>query len=203
MVEQAEHWNTVWNDKDPAAVSWFQPTPTVSLRLIADFGPSPLASIVDIGSGASRLVTELIAAGVPDIEVLDIAASALATAAAQAGHPTNVTWTVGDVTTHRFDRTFDVWHDRAAFHFLNDVEQRAGYLEALRTAVDVGGIAIIATFADDGPEFCSGLPITRYSARKLAAEFPGFELLHEEREDHAKPDGEIQKFQYIVLRRVA
>ena len=201
MVEQAEHWNTVWSDKDPTTVSWFQPTPTVSLRLIADYGPSPLCSIVDIGSGASRLVTELIAAGVPDIEVLDIAAPALSAAAEQAGYPTNVTWTIADVAAHRFDRTFDVWHDRAAFHFLNEIEQRAGYLDALRSAVAIGGIAIIATFADDGPESCSGLPVSRYSAAELAAEFPGFELLHEEREDHVKPDGEPQKFQYVVLRR--
>ncbi len=201
MVERAEHWDKVWSVKEPADVSWYQQEPAASRRLILQFGPSPLTSVVDVGGGASSLAELLTESGVERVEVVDIAESALAHAAARLGPSAAVTFTVGDVTRHRFVTAFDVWHDRAVFHFLTEADDRAGYVEALQSAIDIGGIAILATFAADGPEMCSGLPVRRYSAESLSAEFEGFDLIHQETEDHAKPDGETQKFQYVVLQR--
>lgn len=201
MVERTAHWDKVWTERDPADVSWYQPQPAVSLRLIIEFGPSPLTSVVDVGGGASSLAELLLENGVERVEVLDIAESALAHAAARLGQGACVQWTVGDITSHRFSTPFAVWHDRAVFHFLVEASDRAGYLEALRSAIGVDGIVVLATFASDGPEICSGLPVRRYSAASLANEFDGFDLIHQENEEHTKPDGEMQRFQYVVLRR--
>ncbi len=198
----SEHWQTVWDGKDPSTTSWFQQTPSLSLELITANAPDA-TSVVDIGSGRSTFVAQVLSSGVTRMEVLDIARQAVDAAAADAGHPAGVTWTVADISAHRFDETFDVWHDRAVFHFLTDVAQRDGYRQALRSGTHIGSTMVVATFAEDGPEYCSGLPVQRYSADSLAAEFPGFEVIDDRHEDHVKPDGTTQHFQYLVLRRTA
>ncbi|MEZ5340234.1 MAG: class I SAM-dependent methyltransferase [Acidimicrobiales bacterium] len=199
--DYSTHWNNVWDGRDPATTSWYQAESTVSLRLIEAYSEIPNASIVDIGSGRSALIPRLLETGARAIEVLDISRSAVDAAAADLDWPVAVRFTAADVTTHRFDQAFDVWHDRAVFHFLITEEQRDGYREALLSGTRGGSIVVLSTFASDGPESCSGLPVCRYSSSDLAAEFPGFVLLHDEIDEHRKPDGETQRFQYVVLRR--
>jgi trans-aconitate methyltransferase len=168
-----------------------------------EIGATPSSSIIDIGGGASRLVDALVDAGWQSVAVLDVADVALAAAKARLGSAAGqVQWIVADVTQWAPDRTFDIWHDRAAFHFLVDPADRAAYVERLRSAVKPGGHAIIATFAPDGPERCSGLTVQRYDAASLAATVGApFELVRARQHTHSTPWGSVQSFQYSLLRR--
>ena len=162
--ERAEHWNAAYQAKGEAGVSWFEATPEVSLALIGKFGRGPETNLIDIGGGASRLVDALIARGWTSLSVLDLSQAAIDAAKARLGDAAQrVEWIVDDVTRWQPRRTYDIWHDRAAFHFLTAPEDRAAYAERLRMALKPGGHAIIATFASDGPERCSGLPVMRYA----------------------------------------
>jgi trans-aconitate methyltransferase len=197
------HWDGAYSAKGEAGVSWFENRPTTSLELIEEIGGTPVSTIIDIGGGASRLVDVLIEIGWQSIAVLDVAGIGLAAARARLGTAAErVEWIVADVTKWRPSRSFDIWHDRAAFHFLVDPADRAAYVERLRTAVKPGGHAIIATFAPDGPERCSGLAVQRYDAESLAAVVgTPFELVRARRQTHSTPWGSTQSFQYSVLRR--
>lgn len=208
MQDRRAHWDKAYADKGEAGVSWFEATPGPSLDLIrmllaggsrkaADF------SLIDIGGGASRLVDALLKEGFHDLAVLDLSAAALAAARSRLGGDSDlVDWIHADVTRWQPNRRYDIWHDRAAFHFLTEATDRAAYRTALAAALAPGGHAIIATFAADGPERCSGLPVQRYDPPALAAEIgAGFTLIHSLRHRHVTPWGSHQSFQFSVLRR--
>jgi SAM-dependent methyltransferase len=203
--ERQEHWTRVYDEKAPSAVSWYQAEPEASLRALERLGVQPSSSLIDVGGGASNLVDGLLSRGWTDLTVLDIAPSALDAARARLGpRAADVHWQVADITEWRPTRRYDVWHDRAVFHFLTRPEQREAYRRALSEGLSSGGLLIMATFALDGPERCSGLPVERYDADKLAGELgPSLELLESWREVHTTPWGSAQAFTWCVFRSVA
>lgn len=198
------HWDDAYVRKGEAGVSWFEETPTVSLGLIKAL-PGPKDSLIDVGGGASRLAAHALRLGFGHVAVLDLSAEATARSqAAMGSEAERVEWLVADVTTWAPGRRYDVWHDRAAFHFLTDKADRAAYVETLDAALADAGHAIIATFAFDGPERCSGLPVQRYSPETLAATLgPRFKLVNGVRHEHQTPWGSTQAFQFSVLARVS
>jgi trans-aconitate methyltransferase len=198
-----DHWQNVYTGKSENQVSWFEETPALSLELIGLAGAVPGSGIIDIGGGASRLVDRLVSQGYEDLTVLDLSAAALASARSRMGDKAKrVTWIVADVTAWEPSRSYDIWHDRAAFHFLTDPRDQAAYLARLRLALRPGGYAIIGTFAPDGPERCSGLLVSRYDATSLAATLgSGFEVIDTRRHEHVTPWGATQKFQFTTFRR--
>jgi 2-polyprenyl-3-methyl-5-hydroxy-6-metoxy-1,4-benzoquinol methylase len=200
---RGEHWENVYRTKGEREVSWFQETPSLSLELIRSAGATRRSPIVDIGGGASRLVDALVDEGYKAVTVLDLSESALAAAKARLGQAaTRVTWIVADVVGWQPRQRYDVWHDRAAFHFLTDAVDRSAYVACLHAALRQGGHAILATFALDGPERCSGLPVVRYDAASLGEVLGGaFSLIETRRHDHHTPMGSTQRFQFSVFRR--
>ena len=202
-ANRQSHWETVYTTKGENEVSWFQENPAPSLELIELTRPTPESTIVDIGGGASRLVDHLVAGGFKDVTVLDISQAALEAAKARLGErASGVKWVVADVTQWHPTHAFDIWHDRAAFHFLTDPADRSAYVARVKQAVRPRGHVIIGTFALDGPEKCSGLPVNRYDAASLAKELgEGFELLVSRQQDHSTPWSSMQRFQFCVFRR--
>lgn len=202
--EPQVHWEKVYQTKAENDVSWFQESPEVSLDLIRATGVNAGASIIDIGGGASRLADALLDAGFQIITVLDLSEQALATSRSRLGaRGSKVRWVVADVTRWQPSEIYDVWHDRAAFHFLTDPVDRAAYVERMMKAVRPGGHVIIGTFALDGPERCSGLPVLRYDAALLGdALGRAFELVETRNHDHRTPMGSTQRFQFSSFRRV-
>ncbi|MBR0995480.1 class I SAM-dependent methyltransferase [Bradyrhizobium japonicum] len=203
MCDRSAHWDKVYATKGEAEVSWFQDSPATSLAMIMAAAPDREVAIIDIGGGASRLVDALLLDGYRDLTVLDLSANALDAAKRRIGQAAStIDWIVADATTWRPAKIYDVWHDRAAFHFLTDPRDRAAYVERLRSAVAPGGHAIIATFAPDGPETCSGLPVQRHDGASLAAELgPEFELIETRSETHHTPWHSAQAFQFSLFRR--
>jgi SAM-dependent methyltransferase len=203
MTDRRAHWDQTYTAKDDTQVSWHQPDPARSLALIKSAAPSS-ASVIDVGGGASRLTDALLADGHTDLAVLDISQIALERTKSRLGDlARSVTWIVADITQWRPMRTWDVWHDRAVFHFLTDPASQDAYLAALRRATVPGSAAIMATFALEGPERCSGLPVQRYSPQTLAARLgPDFRLYAQEAEAHRTPFGTTQAFSYAAFRRV-
>ncbi|PZA11151.1 SAM-dependent methyltransferase [Rhodopseudomonas palustris] len=198
-----DHWQTVYATKSEQDVSWFQDTPTISLELIAVLGLAPEAAIIDVGGGASRLVDHLFDRGHRDLTVLDLSEAALTATRKRLGErAATVDWIVADITEWQPKRSYALWHDRAAFHFLTADSGRLSYRERLTRAVAPGGYAIIGTFASDGPERCSGLPVMRYDTDGLQREFGSeFEMIDSRREIHATPWGAEQRFQFATFRR--
>jgi ubiquinone/menaquinone biosynthesis C-methylase UbiE len=199
-----DHWQTVYQEKGEHQVSWFQEQPSISLDLMSDVGAKTNTAIVDIGGGASRLVDALVDNGYRDLTVLDLSESAISIAKQRLGtRAAGVSWIVADVTQWQPSRQYDLWHDRAAFHFLTETADQNAYGERLTRALRPGGHAIIGTFALDGPERCSGLPVVRYDSSHLSVALGhGFALIAERRHDHKTPWGAIQRFQFSVFRRV-
>jgi hypothetical protein len=199
------HWENVYATRAETAVSWYQPHSERSLEWIAAAAPNPAAAIVDVGGGASKLVDDLIAKGYTDLTVLDVAEEALAKSRDRLGSDAGkVAWVVADITEWRPSRTYDVWHDRAVFHFLTEPALQATYLAALRAGTSAGSSVIIATFALDGPEKCSNLPVQRYSPATLAARLgPAFGLMRQADETHETPWGSQQRFSYAMFRRLS
>jgi hypothetical protein len=197
------HWEGVYTNKGENEVSWFQETPTPSLELIAQVGATPASAIIDIGGGASRLVDNLIDRGFEDVTVLDLSEASLETAIARLGsRATQAHWIIADSTVWEPLKAYDIWHDRAAFHFLTEDCDRAAYVARLEQALKVGGYVIIATFALDGPERCSGLPVVRYDPVSLGKTLGrAFQLVDARRHAHATPCGLDQSFQFSVFRR--
>lgn len=203
MSDRATHWDHVYATKGEAEVSWFQDSPATSLDLIRAANPDHGATIIDIGGGASRLVDALLQDGYRDVAVLDLSANALDAAKKRIGGAASIVdWIVADATTWRPAKTYDVWHDRAAFHFLTDPHDRAAYVERLRSALTPGGQVVIGTFAPDGPEKCSGLPVQRHDSTSLAAELgPEFDLVETRSETHHTPWNSTQAFQFSRFTR--
>ena len=197
------HWDDLWADRAPDEVSWFQAKPTESLALIRSV-TSLDASIVDIGGGASRLVDALLGAGYSELTVLDLASAALAQCREHLGERAqDVDWVVGDVTTHEFGRTFDLWHDRAVLHFLVAPEDRNRYAAAVRRSVAAGGHAVIATFSPSGPQGCSGLPVQRYDESAMIDLLSdGFEGIEFVESHHVTPAGASQDFLFGLFERL-
>lgn len=204
-LNRQSHWENVYATKAESTVSWFQDKPDISLDLIRATGVNANASIIDIGGGASRLPDALLAEGFKAITVLDISQKALATSKARLGtQAAQVTWVVADVTTWAPTQTYDVWHDRAAFHFLTEPKDRAAYAACVQKAVRPGGHVIIGTFAPDGPQRCSGLPVVRHDAITLADLLgPSFTLIESRRHDHQTPAGVTQRFQFSRFQRAS
>jgi ubiquinone/menaquinone biosynthesis C-methylase UbiE len=200
-----EHWEGIYTSRAPEDVSWFEPDPVMSRRLVAEAIEEGAESVIDIGGGASRLVDHLLDAGLKRIAVLDIAASSLAVSIRRLGdRARKVEWIVADVTTVADVGRFDIWHDRAVFHFLTSEADRRHYVRLAERTLLPGGTAIMATFASDGPERCSGLEVRRYDADQLAKQCgPGFELSQSERYVHTTPSGSHQKFLFATFHRVA
>ena len=201
MNEKSQnHWDTVYQTKSSEQVSWFQPHARKSLELIQRVhAPHARATVIDVGGGASTLVDDLLDCGSFDVSVLDISAAALAVAKERLGErAAGVQWLVGDITEIDLpERSFDIWHDRAVFHFLTSAAQRAAYVALVRRAVRPGGHVIVAAFGPEGPTHCSGLPVVRYAPDALHAEFGGaFELVEHSRESHQTPAGGVQQFVY-------
>ena len=204
-VSRERHWENVYSTKSEKDVSWFQETPGPSLELIKLVGATRRSAIVDIGGGASRLAERLVSDGYQDLTVLDLSASALAAARQRMDPSSNqVVWIAADVTRWEPSRTYDIWHDRAAFHFLTDPSDQTAYIARLKRALPHGGHAIMGTFAPDGPEKCSGLPVARYDAEELGALLgPSFILIDSRRHEHQTPWGAVQRFQFSSFRFVA
>jgi len=202
-ISREAHWEHVYSTKAETAVSWFQERPDISLELIRATGIEPNASIVDIGGGASRLADALLREGFKAITVLDLSAEALAIAKVRLGsRADDVAWIVADVTKWQPAQTSDLWHDRAAFHFLTEANDRAAYAQRVRQVVRPGGHVIIGTFAPDGPERCSGLPVMRHDATTLGEVLgPAFALVESRRHDHQTPGGALQRFQFSRFHR--
>lgn len=198
-MQHKEHWEQVYCTKSSDSVSWYQEHAIESLRLIEASGVPNSASIIDVGGGASTLVDDLLATGHDHLTVLDLSGAALRTARARLGSRSDsVIWLEAEVTKADLPPVaYDVWHDRAVFHFLVNAEDRRAYVACVLRSVKPGGHVIIATFAEDGPLRCSGLPVMRYGGRELHAEFgDAFEIVSLCRAMHETPSGMSQSFTY-------
>ncbi len=200
--QRQEHWEGVYAGKALDDVSWFEPTPETSLELTLSGGVP--RSVVDVGAGASALVDGLLDAGVEQVTLLDLSASALAATRARLGdRAAAVTAVCGDVLAWAPTTAYDVWHDRAVFHFLTEAGDRDTYRDRVLSGLRPGGLLVVGTFATDGPEQCSGLPTSRYDAEGLVAAFgEGFEVVETRRTEHHTPWGSVQPFTWVVLRAV-
>jgi 2-polyprenyl-3-methyl-5-hydroxy-6-metoxy-1,4-benzoquinol methylase len=198
------HWEHIYETKAPTQVSWYQEHARFSLQYIRNTGIQKTDAIIDVGGGASTLVDDLVADGYQQISVLDVSAVALQLARQRLGtHAVEVNWIESDVTQADLpEQAYDLWHDRAVFHFLTQALDRQRYIHTVRQAVRKGGHVIVATFAPDGPDQCSGLDVVRYSPESLHDEFgAGFEIVDSTRETHHTPFGTEQKFIYCYCRK--
>jgi 2-polyprenyl-3-methyl-5-hydroxy-6-metoxy-1,4-benzoquinol methylase len=196
-----EHWQEVYSSKKADEVSWFQRKPEVSLRLVTAHAALSDA-VIDVGAGQSLLIDALLDDGFTDVTVMDISEVAVSEVRQRVHGQVSASFVVADVRSWVPSKRFDLWHDRAVFHFMKSVEDKAAYLSAIAQAIRPGGIAIIGTFAEDGPTQCSGLDVSRYSPIQLANEFEEFFALEStESEEHVTPWGAVQHFTWVTLRR--
>lgn len=200
-LDRKNHWETIYENKNPDQVSWTQEMPKTSLEFIHSFGLKKTARIIDIGGGDSNFVDHLLDEGFENITVLDISAKALEKSQKRLGDEAKkVNWVVGDITEFKPKSTFDVWHDRATFHFLTTAEKVEKYITTVRNSVNE--FLIIATFSENGPARCSGLEIKQYSEEKLATEFKkGFDKIRCITEDHKTPFNTKQNFLFCIFKK--
>jgi SAM-dependent methyltransferase len=201
-MERQTHWQKVYGGKRWNEVSWYADHLERSLALIkavADRG----AAVIDVGGGASTLVDDLLAEGYTDLTVLDLSATALQAAKERLGPRAKaVTWLIADIASASLpQRRYDVWHDRAVFHFLTAREDRLAYAERARVSLKPGGHIVMSTFAPEGPSRCSGLDVNRYDGPAITRELRGFELIQESRLSHTTPSGAEQAFACFLLRK--
>lgn len=203
MENAAAHWQRRYSENPTGSLSWTEELPRTSLDLIEGAALPREAAIVDVGGGASRLAGELIQRGYGDVTVADISAKAMEQAQADLGEDAaRVRWIEADVRSHDFGRHFDLWHDRAVFHFMVDEADRQAYLSVLDRSLKSSGHLILAIFGPQGPTECSGLPVRRYDAAGLSDLLGDeYELLSSRRQDHRTPSGNVQQFTYAHLRR--
>jgi SAM-dependent methyltransferase len=197
----AARWDEVY--AQGATCSWFQDAPEMSLRMLDAAGVTPADSVIDVGGGASPLAGALLRRGFEDVTVLDISAAAMEHARRRLGpRADQVHWLTADIRSWRSARRFAAWHDRAVFHFLTAEPDRQDYRRTLAAATAPGAVVVIGCFAPDGPQQCSGLPVARYGPGDFAAELgPCWELVAQDREEHATPAGAAQPFTWAALRR--
>jgi SAM-dependent methyltransferase len=202
-MNKKEHWEDIYQSKSAVEVSWYQQQPTLSLRLIHQFAPQHTDHIIDVGGGASTLCDHLLQDGYQHITVLDLSANALRQAQQRLGEKAEcIHWQEEDITQFAPDGQYDLWHDRAVFHFLTAANDRQRYRQVLETAVRNGGYVIIAAFAIGGPTQCSGLDIVQYDAGKLKTTLgEKFTLVAEQTENHLTPSGKQQAFGYFVFHK--
>lgn len=197
------HWESVYGTKAPDAVSWYRAHLEVSLGFIARAAKNHSAAIIDVGGGESTLVDDLLQRGYRNITVLDVSATALEVARKRLGpDAASVHWLHADITTVSLPRhSFDVWHDRAAFHFLTSAADRTAYVRQVMHAMRPGGHVIVSTFGPEGPQRCSGLEVVRYHANELHDEFgASFRLVESVQEQHVTPWGAAQQFLYCFCK---
>ena len=202
-MDKTAHWDSLYQGTSPDQLSWYQAEPEPSLSMIRRY-VAPAASIIDVGGGASRLVDGLLSAGYQRITVLDLSPAALAIDRARlARSSSRITWIEGDILSVSLpSEEFELWHDRAVFHFLTGAPERGRYVQQLRRALTKAGHVLIATFAPDGPPRCSGLDVVRYSPEQLHAELgPEFRIVDSVRHEHQTPGGRMQAFTYCLFRR--
>jgi SAM-dependent methyltransferase len=201
--DSARHWDTIYARADQDHVSWYEDEPSTSSRLVEAAARSAPASLIDVGAGQSRLVDRLLEAGWTDLTLLDVSRAALAGVQARLGERVHeVSFVVADLLEWEPRRRFEVWHDRAVFHFLTRQRDRASYVRAASRAVVSGGALVLGVFAEDGPTRCSGLPTARYDADSLAFVFAEHFVLESAwREEHVTPAGATQPLTWAVLRR--
>jgi SAM-dependent methyltransferase len=200
-VTEAAHWDDVYQTRAHDSLSWFQPSADISLALITSVADPAAISVIDVGAGTSPLADALLTAGCRDLTLVDLSETALAATSARLNEPTSVATVVGDITEWDPGRTFDLWHDRAVFHFLSG-PGRDRYVATAERSIREGGHLVIGTFADDGPTRCSDRDVSRYSADQLAAAFAnGFEMVTTRDEHHLTPKDIDQHFTWVVLRR--
>ncbi len=201
-AQRGAYWDDRYERIGPQRVSWHQAHPSMSLRLVDTLRPSPSAAVIDVGGGASTLVDGLVDRRFSDVTVLDVSDVALDTARRRLNDPDGVSWLRADVLTWEPQRRWHLWHDRAVFHFLTTADDRAAYLRRFRESLLPGGAFIIGTFAADGPDQCSGLPVERYDAAKLIdtirADVGQVEVVAQHREEHITPDGATQPFEWVA-----
>lgn len=203
-MNRQQHWETVYETKAADTVSWYRPHLDSSLALIERAAPDRGAAVLDVGGGASTLVDDLLTRGYRDLSVLDISAEALSVARARLGESANaVIWLAADLLDASLQEAgYDLWHDRAVFHFLTETDQRAGYVRQLTHALKPGGHAVLATLSPDGPMKCSGLDTVRYDIKQLTQALgDGFALIGSTLEFHATPFGTTQPFLYSLFQR--
>ena len=202
-MRMQNHWQDVYATKAETQTSWFRPHLDTSLRLVDSLGLAANAAFIDVGAGRSTFVDDVLARGFRDVTALDISAAALSQARRRMGLGGDlVRWITADILTASLPETrFDVWHDRAVFHFLAQKDEQARYAELAARSIRDRGHLLVGTFAPDGPDRCSNLPVCRYDAPGLAARFPGFTLVDEAREEHRTPGGLMQPFTYVLLRK--
>ena len=201
--ERARHWDRAYAAHQPHELSWYSEDARISIELIQTVGINGDAAVVDVGGGASVLARQLVAQGFTDITVLDLSTEALVAARHYAGDAP-VEWLHQDLLSWRPTRRYDVWHDRAVLHFLVEAADRDRYRETLRAALAPDGVVVIGTFAPDGPDRCSGLPVVRYSTEELVALLgPAFRLVDARREVHLTPSGAVQPFSWIAVRALS
>lgn len=197
------HWDKVYREKKPDAVSWYRPHLEQSLELIERAAPARSASIIDVGGGESTLADDLLGRGYHNVTVLDVSQTAIDVTRRRLGPASElVQWIVADIATVQLPaHAYDVWHDRAVFHFLTATEQRTAYVRQVANAVRPGGHVLVSTFGPEGPTKCSGLDVVRYDAESLHAEFGvRFRLLESLQESHQTPFGTTQQFLYCLCR---
>ena len=202
-MDAKTHWENIYSTKAPDRVSWYRAHLETSLALIERSAHDRSTSIIDVGGGESTLVDDLLARGYQTITILDISQTAIDVTKERLKELSDrVKWIVGDVTRLKLSRgTYDVWHDRAVFHFLTTAEQRAAYVQQVAAAVRPGGHVIVSTFGPEGPTKCSGLDVARYDAKSLHGEFgTRFHLVESSKELHQTPFGTTQQFLYCYCR---
>lgn len=199
------HWENIYSKKGPQEVSWFQAMPAVSLNLFAEYRVPPLARIIDVGGGDSLLVDHLLDAGYGDVSVLDISGTALHKAQERLGdRAKQVQWLEADATDFDAPQGFDVWHDRAVFHFLTSEADVDRYIAQLARLLKPGGLLILATFSENGPEKCSGIPVHRYSETEMVARLQKVcDRIKCFTVDHATPFDTVQNFLFCAFRKAA
>jgi 2-polyprenyl-3-methyl-5-hydroxy-6-metoxy-1,4-benzoquinol methylase len=206
IVDPKLHWDKVYQSKQPTEVSWYRPHLEISLKLIERAASRRDAAIIDVGAGESTLVDDLLARGFRNLHAMDLSSTALDVAKARLGTDANkIRWLCGDVRTYPFGRQeYDVWHDRAVFHFLTDADDRRAYVQQVVRAVKSGGHVIVATFGPEGPTQCSGLDVVRYDSEALHHEFGNaFRLVEHRTELHQTPSGSTQQFTYCYCKIAA
>jgi SAM-dependent methyltransferase len=199
--ERRQLWDRRYSGAGATGVSWYQPEPAMSLALIDRLGVPKAAPVIDIGGGTSFLVDRLLARGYTDLAVLDVSSTALEIARRRLDDAGRVRWLQEDLMTWQPERRHTLSHDRAVFHFLTNAAERAKYLTIMRQALGDSGALIIATFASDGPERYSGLPVARYDAIDLERLLVGFTVVESSREEHVTPGGAVQPFTWIAATR--